>query len=479
MDEIIAPGTSGGLLDSPRRKGFATHVRVALAVVCSGAGLFMWWIAASNRSVGKIFGFYSIQRFTALVVASYVLGWGIYYLINRQSLSAKTANCCLTTGALLILFGLIESPALLGWIDYRELIPPTETALNHPREDPSHQMDRELIHIRRPQQRLVGETAGDLVHWLGIPTDRRYKFDIECDSNGFRNDHEIQQAPLVLIGDSFVEWGLVPKSELVSARVGRMLQVEVANLGQPAYGPQQELIVLRRYGLSLQPKVVLWFFFEGNDLLDVSKYERTIKNVDEIMRERKSVKERSFANNALLALAGLSSPRPSDEEARRRSGRFLKGQSQEETTLYFAYAGAPLSEEDLASLRTAQGCFLQAQQLCVSAGAELVFVYVPTKYRVYRGLCEFPEDGYGKTWVLNDLPSMLESWCKTQAIPYLDLTPSLKESAAKGELVYFTDDGHWNSQGHEVATKAIASFLETSEALRDDKLKSSVVMKRD
>lgn len=479
MDEIMTRGTDAGLIESPRPTRFVRYARVGLALVCSGAVLFLWWFLASQRSAGKIFGSYSSQRFIALVVASYVFGWGIYYLINRQPLSTKTANCCLTTGALLILFGLIESPALLGWIDYREVISPTETALNKPWENPSHQIDRELIHIRRPRQRLVGETAGDLVHWLGIPTDRRYKFDIECDSNGFRNDHEIQQAPVVVIGDSVVEWGLVPKSELVSDRLSRLLQVEVANLGQPAYGPQQELIVLRRYGLTLQPKVVLWFFFEGNDLLDVSRYERTIRNVDEIMKGRESLKERSFTNNALLALAGLTSARSSGDEARRRSARFLRGQSAEESTMYFGYPGAPLSEDDLASLRTAQGCFQQAQQLCARAASKLVFVYVPIKYRVYRDFCEFPDDGYGKSWLTNDLPSRLESWCKTQDIPYLDLTPSLKESAAKGELVYFTDDGHWNALGHEVATQAIASFLDTSEALRDDKLSSSIVIKRD
>jgi hypothetical protein len=478
MDEIIAPSTDAGLLERPRPTGFVRQARVTLAVVCSGAVLFLWWFLASDRSAGKIFGLYSNQRFILLILTSYVLGWIIYYLIDRQPLSAKTANCGLTTASLLILFGLIELPALLGWINYGEVFVPTEKALNKPWENPSHQLDRELIHIRRPRQRLVGETPGDLVHWLGIPTDRRYKFDIECDNNGFRNDHEIQQAPVVLIGDSFLEWALVSKSELISDRLGRMLQVEVANLGQPAYGPQQELIVLRRYGLSLQPKVVLWFFFEGNDLLDVARYERTIQNVDEIMKERTSIKERSFANNALLVLAGLTSPRPSDDEARRRSGRFLKGQGEEDSTLYFAYPGAPLSEQDLASLRTAQSCFLQAQQLCANAGAKLAFVYVPTKYRVYRDFCEFPDDGYGKSWVINDLPSMLESWCKTEALPYLDLTPSLKESASRGELVYFSDDGHWNGRGHEVVTQAIASFLETSEAFKDYNLKSSIVMKR-
>jgi hypothetical protein len=46
----------------------------------------------------------------------------------------------------------------------------------------------------------------------------------------------------------------------------------VVNLGRGAYGPQQELIVLKRYGLAYRPRVVIWQLFEGNDLADARQF---------------------------------------------------------------------------------------------------------------------------------------------------------------------------------------------------------------
>ena len=40
----------------------------------------------------------------------------------------------------------------------------------------------------------------------------------------------------------------------------------VANLGVSGYGSLQELKVLEKYAVPLGPKMVAWFFFEGNDL---------------------------------------------------------------------------------------------------------------------------------------------------------------------------------------------------------------------
>jgi hypothetical protein len=476
MYKVSVQREHADLTRSTRVSRFVGYARAISALVCLGFAAFLWWLLASPRSAGKIFGLYSSQSFIVLMLASYILGWTIYYSINREPLPNKAANCGLTTITLVMLFGLFELPAILGWIDYNRVISPPPSVLFtmiKPWNNPANQMDRELVHIHRPRQKVVGETAGDLVSWLGISTDRRYKIDIEYDGNGFRNDHDIAQAPVLMIGDSFVEAGLVPQANLVSTRLSRLLQVEVANLGQSGYGPQQELVTLRRYGLNLQPKVVLWFFFEGNDLLDVPRYERAIQNWDDIIKVRDSLKDRSFINNALLALAGFTSPklRTDTDEARRRSCKFLRSQSQEDSKLYFAYGGAPLSQQDTESLETAQACFLQAQRLCASAGGKLLFVHVPIKYRVYCDFCEFPDDGYGRTWQLNDLPSRLESWCKAQGIPYLDLTVSLKEAAASGELVYFSDDGHWNARGHEVVARAIANFLKASGELDNDKLK--------
>jgi hypothetical protein len=58
------------------------------------------------------------------------------------------------------------------------------------------------------------------------------------------------------------------------ATVARLLDCTVANLGQSAYGPQQELAVLKRFGASLGPRLCIWTFYEGNDLDDVERYEQ-------------------------------------------------------------------------------------------------------------------------------------------------------------------------------------------------------------
>jgi hypothetical protein len=80
---------------------------------------------------------------------------------------------------------------------------------------------------------------------------------------------------------------------------------------------------------------------------------------------------------------------------------------------------------------------------------------------VYRDFCAFPDNGYGKEWHINDLPTMLENWCRDHGIAYLNLTEALKAHAAQGELVYFPDDGHWNAHGHEIVATTIAHFIKS------------------
>ena len=460
----------------------ATYVRRSAAGLCLIGIGFLWWQLASSSAPGRIFGRYSIRDFSVLVVASYILLWGAYYAGSHASLSGKTLNFSLTSITLLILIGLLEIPAMLGIIDYRRVISPPENYLMRqakPWENPANLLDKELIHRHRPGQRIEGETKGDLVDWLGIPTNQRYPVDVQFDSHGFRNDHEIENAPFVVVGDSFVEGILVNQTDLVSTRLRNKFAVEVANLGQSGYGPQQELAVLRRFGFKLSPKVVLWFFFEGNDLSDVARYERFTQDWEEIVRKRESFIQRSFIRNLLVTLVGFTSPNQNNDgtEARRRSGTLLSNQNNPSKTIYFAYAGAPLSQDDLVSLDTVENSLLQAHKLSADSGAQFLVAFVPTKFRVYRDFCEFPEDGYGRGWKPSDLPSRMKAWCKDNGISYLDLTPALKQSAARGELVYFPDDGHWNAEGHKVVAEAVSKFIEARGWRNQSERKSTLVQR--
>jgi hypothetical protein len=292
---------------------------------------------------------------------------------------------------------------------------------------------------------------------------------VRYDQNGFRNDHEIGEASVVVLGDSFVEAGLVPTNDLLTTRLNKLLGTEVANLGQSGYGPQQELIVLRRYGLPLKPRLVLWFFFEGNDLLDMPRYERMLQEQAQALKAQNSFKARSFTKNVLDLLATLTSPQPNQisTEANDRACIFQNSQAETAETLYFAYGGNPLSREEIELLEEVQAIFQDAQETSAENGAQFVLVFVPTKFRVYERFCQFKPESLAASWQANDLPQRLGEWAKAKDISFIDLTAALSTSAGQGELVYFPDDGHWNAHGHQVTAQAIEEFLRTEGLLKD------------
>jgi hypothetical protein len=85
---------------------------------------------------------------------------------------------------------------------------------------------------------------------------------------------------VVVLGDS-IAFGLgVADDETFPSRLdARHSWIEVANLAVQGYGPDQELLVLERDGLRLQPDVVVLAFCMANDLaesaLSVSLYDGT------------------------------------------------------------------------------------------------------------------------------------------------------------------------------------------------------------
>lgn len=439
--------------------------RLLVAGLSVGVALLSWLGLAHGPAGGRLFGLYSMRAFVFLVAISYLALWIVYGSVSRERLSVSAGKCLLTTASIAFILGLLELPALLGLLDYRRYVSlPESTLFTRIKiwENPGNRLDRELLHVHRPGQEITGETVGDLVHWLKISTDRRYPVEIKYDRLGFRNDHDIEQAPVVVIGDSFAESGLVGREDLISSRLARRLGLEVANLGQSGYGPQQELIVLRRYGLKLQPRLVLWLFFEGNDLRDLRRYDRVMESWDDEMSRLHGARQRTLSLSVLRLLTALTEPPVQQDQvmARRRSCTVRHPLTDESTRLYFAFAGEPLTEQDRTSLRKTREILLQADRLCNDSGARLVLVYVPTKFRVYQNTCEYPDESDMTSWRVNDLPQQMESWAAEHGISYVDLVRPLQEGAGRGELVFFQDDGHWNARGNEIATETILDYLE-------------------
>jgi hypothetical protein len=96
------------------------------------------------------------------------------------------------------------------------------------------------------------------------------------DEHGFHNPSGLWDkgwADIVALGDSYAHGACVP-SDQGFVSVIRSRYPATINLGVNGDGPLAMLATLKEYGAFLKPKVVLWFYYEGNDIRDLDGREK-------------------------------------------------------------------------------------------------------------------------------------------------------------------------------------------------------------
>ncbi|OHB71204.1 MAG: hypothetical protein A2V70_10960 [Planctomycetes bacterium RBG_13_63_9] len=442
------------------------RVTVILIILATAA----MWAATIRPADGFAVGIgrYRVEVLAVNVLATYLALLLCYVVLGRRSWKIRAARAVLSLSAILVALLLVELPAALGLVDYREVLYPRLASLEGPDQV---QRDPELVFRHPGHGRFEHEVTvqpDDPPAPKDAPAGRQRKVVYRYDRNGFRNPHDLRQADVILIGDSFVEGFAVAEERTCSAQLARLLDVEVANLGHDDYGPPQELIVLRKFGLPLRPRVVVWFFFEGNDLLDLADFEIALGGWRRWLTRGEGFAARCFCLNALERVdLFLEAFRWRDCGLRRkRSARLLPEIRDDDVTMQFGehygFGAAELSPYELGLLPKAQEVLAEAKAVCDRSDVRLLVVCVPTKFRVYRDLCMAPEDSQPEGWHVSDLPDRLARWCRAAGIEYVDLTAALQSAARQGPLVYFVDDGHWSPEGHRVVAEAIAEQIRQS-----------------
>ncbi len=93
----------------------------------------------------------------------------------------------------------------------------------------------------------------------------------KSDKHGFNNPSEAWQSGPVevgILGDSYAHGFCVPPDRNLAALI-RQRYPATLNLAMAGAGPMLELATWKEYLQPLKPKVVLWFYYEGNDLIDL------------------------------------------------------------------------------------------------------------------------------------------------------------------------------------------------------------------
>lgn len=307
--------------------------------------------------------------------------------------------------------------------------------------------DPELGFVRRPYTRWTGRVRG---------SDRIVRY--ATDRWGFRNPADLERADLVLIGDSYTEAAQVPLEETFGQLLARTHGVTVANLGRGAYGPQQELVVLRRYGLALRPKVVIWQLFEGNDLSDAENYARwRDRSVRTVVPLRRRIVDNSFFRPWLDL---TYRPRRVDRALLRcAAGRLVP--------LEIRYPFRPFQARERESgwveIRRA---LAEGAELCRANGMRLVVFVVPVMADVCRRHLQI-DDPTTRARCLPpepprraDLATFVRAWCAERKVEHVDVPAALAAAARREPCgLYIPVDEHLDTRGHAVVAEALAGAL--------------------
>ena len=264
---------------------------------------------------------------------------------------------------------------------------------------------------------------------------------------------------MILIGDSYAE-GLCEDENNDIAGHLRTSEINTINLGVTGSGPLTSLAILREFLIDLNPKYVIYLYFEGNDLRDLEWEKNTylinylrddfnqnyIKNLSEIKLflenffiKRNSQIQNNFQindsgndekNNILENLKDIS-------EISNLKGiiktSFLTDQNDMQLELFFQIINQIYIETK-------------------NNESELIFVYLPSWSRYFT---KFNEDKY-----LFDKKKTILNYLENNKINFIDFESKLNESKDIKEFFPLGYVGHYNSKGYKRISDEIKNLIE-------------------
>ena len=423
--------------------GRRSVVRAALAV----GVVLLWWLNDTTGPYAVFWGSYNFRTLALNLGITWLSLCGSYVALGGDERRLRWTRVLLLNAVCVACVAAGEVPTVLFGHDYRDTFHTWReeswlaraTALNKP--------DEELLHIHWPHTSWEGSVRGNLAA-LGISDPPWHGVSVSYDRNGFRNDTDLEGVDVAVIGDSFVEGAIVRAGDTFSRQLAVLVGASTVNLGQAAYGPQQELLVLERFARPLAPRVVIWCVFGGNDLLDVTLYEQARDSAARVHLPG-TVSQRSLTRNALLRLSIHTTPDPGPSATARAQRGTLRDEH-----VWFGRNTAPWSDHQWQVLTDT---LREAHSQCAPT-VRFVVAYVPRKFTVYGDLVTDKGTAL-QAWTRTTLPAELGAWCQEADIRFCDLTPALRKATLDGVQTYHPDDTHWNAEGHRIAAEAVAEFI--------------------
>ncbi len=422
----------------------AVRCRVTRALVVA-VGLVLlsvagWALTYDDRELGTaVLGGYRDGWFLLNAVISYAAGCALAVALLKNARGSRILRATLVAA---LPFVAAELLGVIGVVDYRSLAPGAGEARGR------DATDARLRRAGIPGQRVTGEGLPDLHPLLGAPAEP-IPFEFETDLYGLRNPRTKHDPEVLCLGDSLLVAGLVPIRQTVTERLERQLGVEVLNVSEPGFSPQEALIRLETTGLDPSGKLVLQFVFEGNDLADSKAWRAW----------RAAGRRPGYPESSLLRVLLRRLHQPRLAAGRVRRGRFpnAAGHARE---IYFLYDGHRINA-DMDELPHLEAALLEARASIEARHGRYALVLVPFKLAALGKSMRWPEDSAlarPEAWS-SELRPALRELAERQGFPVFDATPALEQAVRNGRLPYFAADTHLNAEGHAALAEALTPWI--------------------
>ena len=273
-----------------------------------------------------------------------------------------------------------------------------------------------------------GNMAGEVIK-DGKKPEIRYS---ECryDKNGFRNPKEFDNLgnfDVIFLGDSMVEQRTIFHEDLATTRLYEKTGIPVYNMGLGSLSVLDEYDILKKLGVSLNPRVVFWTLYGGDDFRRVRPfdYDTWSKRMKEFRSSNPSTQEDMETKSG-----GIVDEFPQGYKNRRNDGK-----------LRFFHEPYEIEEKDW---RLVSSTLEKAVELCKEQGAKIEFLYIPPKGQVYKP----------KKWKNFKAPGLMQELCAKIDAGYTDMTPRFREART-----YLDDDIHLSEIGHEIIADTAANII--------------------
>ncbi len=272
-----------------------------------------------------------------------------------------------------------------------------------------------------------------------------------ADEHGFNNPPGLYgTSRIVLLGDSFTHGNCVEPGQDIAGQL-RDRDYDVLNLGYSGNGPLLKLATLKEYAAPIKPRLVLWLYYEGNDLADLETEAQNPRLMDYL---RTDYSQDLFNRQAEIdgALTNYVEERVAAVESSGDRGWF-------DTPLARVARFQHFRDRLLALSRLAQRptppsplyaeALERARDETASWGGTLVVVYLPS-WRRYAA----PDTGRDPFYREEVLATS-----NALGLPLIDLHQVFVQQPDPLALFPFRLEGHYTAAGYALVASTIDEYL--------------------